>query len=119
MTAPRTRRKATAAVEPLPQHLNFSFRDWLRQRTELPRKGRGWTPLSALYADYRIWCHANAIPAEYLHSEPEISGKLRAHCDRAPETRLVEHRGLNQTVISSGYELCFPRYLMPPIRVAA
>lgn len=109
---------APVASEDHPPHLNFSFRDWLRQRTELPRSSAGWTPLSHLHADYRAWCEANAVPQVYVHGEAAFSGMLRAHQDREPETRLVEKR-VNGEVRGSGFELCFPRHLLAPIRVYA
>lgn len=118
MTGTRSRRKAAAPVEILPAHLNFSFRDWLRQRTELPIRPAGWTPLSVLYADYKSWCEAADVPAAYVHGEAEFSGRLRAHSDREPETRPVERRGLYETVVDRRFELCFPRYLKAAIRVA-
>ncbi len=118
LPTPTTRRRAKPAPAPLqPQHLNFTFRDWLRQRTELPRSAAGWTPLSALHADYVAWCAANDAPDAYVHGEAAFSGKLRAHHDREPEQRLVQKRGLYETVKSTAYELCFPRHLLAPIRV--
>lgn len=113
-TARRSRRKPTAqaiATAPLPAHLNFSFREWLRQRTELPRNPQGWTPLRKLYGDYLEWCVANDVPADYIHSEPEFSGRLRAHHDREPEQRKVQDGS------RVDYALCFPRFLIRPIRV--
>ncbi len=110
---------AVHADQEHPAHLNFSFAEWLKQRTELPRQPSGWTPLSVLYADYVDWCGYTAVPAAYVHSEPEFSGRLQARCDRRPEVKLVERRGLNQTVLNRSTELCFPRHLLPPIRVAA
>lgn len=110
-TTSRRKRAPKTPAPALPGHLNFSFRDWLRQRTELPRQTTGWTPLSRLHADYVEWCAANDVPAEYIVGVEEFSGRLRAHHDREPEKRKV------QAGSQTAYELCFPRFLMKPIRL--
>lgn len=115
-TRPRRQRSKpqiaqTALAERLPEHLNFSFRDWLRQRTELPRLPQGWTPGTKLYADYAEWCAASEVPAEYVIGESDFAGRLRAHDDRQPEMRKISNG------VRISYALCFPRKLLPAIRV--
>lgn len=117
--APPRARRSRPAAEQLPAHLNFSFSDWIKQRTEPSRQPTGWTPLSLLHADYRTWCEATDVPAGYILAEAEFSGRLRAHSDREPETRPVERRGMFETVVDRTYELCFPRFLKPAVRVPA
>jgi len=117
----QTKRKpAKAAPVPapeLPAHLNFTFKDWLRQRTEPARLVTGWTPIRTLHADYVGWCEANRSPAEYVLGIDELSGRLRAHDDRQPETRLIERRPFGAPIGNTDYQLCFPRHLLPAIRV--
>ena len=50
-------------------------------------------------------------PAEYVLGEAEFAGRLRAHDDRQPEIRKVSDG------VRDSYALCFPRRLLPAIRV--
>ena len=103
--------RTAPATDPLPAHLNFTFKDWLRQRTERPRLPQGWMPGTKLYADYAEWCFGTQAPAEYVLGEAEFAGRLRAHDDRQPEIRKVSDG------VRDSYALCFPRRLLPAIRV--
>lgn len=111
-TTRRAKRKANPApAAALPAHLNFTFSDWLRQRTERPRLPQGWMPGTKLYADYAEWCAGTEAPAEYVIGEAEFAGRLRAHDDRQPEIRKITDG------TRTSYALCFPRRLLPAIRV--
>ena len=115
--AKRAPRRKAKPVLSLPVHLNFSFRDWLRQRTEPSRGAPGWTPLKLLFDDYVEWCGANDVPEEYHHPIEVFAGKLRAHDDREPQTRLIERGPAWAPIRTRTYELSFPRHLLSAIRV--
>ncbi|MHA3791485.1 hypothetical protein [Sphingomonas sp. YL-JM2C] len=108
---------APAEASP-PPHLNFSFADWFKARTEPARLPQGWTPIGLLYEDYLAWCAGNDVPAAHIHNQDELAGKLRARDDRAPQKLLIDRRQLGQPVGVRSYELCFPRFLRPAIRVS-
>ena len=113
----QTKRKpATAAPVPaaeLPAHLNFTFPDWFRQRTQLPRMPQGWSPADRLYADYLEWCAANDAPPEYVLQLSLFDDLLRESCARLPEMRKVQEGSLVR------YTRCYPRHLIPAIRIAS
>lgn len=110
--ARRTRKAAPAAPEVFPDHLNFSFPDWFRQRTELPRTSAGWTPVRTLHNDYVLWCAANAVPEAYVHDRAAFEALLGSACGRSPETRKIVAGS------QEAFEPCYPRFLMRPIRVS-
>jgi len=94
-----------------PAHLNFSFDDWFRLNTEIPRQASGWTPQARLYADYLSFCAATHLPGAYVHPLSEFLERLRRACGRLPEVRKVIDG------VREAYQPCWPRFLKRPIRL--
>lgn len=100
-----------ASKDQPPAHLNFSFDEWFKANTELPRQASGWTPAARLYADYLAFCAATGVPASYHLNDAAFAERMRAACDRSADMRKVSEG------TKLDYRLCWPRFLRPAIRV--
>lgn len=114
----RSRRaKAPAAMPAEPAaHLNFSFDDWFKANTELPRQTSGWTPAVRLHEDYLAFCAATEVPPAYHLNAAGFSERMRKACGRTAEMRKIDDRPPYSPIAKISYKLCWPRFLRPAIR---
>ncbi|KKC24904.1 hypothetical protein [Sphingomonas sp. SRS2] len=104
------RRRTRAKID---KRVNLTIDSWFKQRTELPKKITGWTPLTILYSDYREFCGLTGVAADQIQDEQAFGADLAKRCDREPRELLCQVGAVKR------YEMCWPRYLIPARQLGA